>query len=84
MKAMPGLCVAALCAAALATVSAQQKPDPRVGLKPGLHDAGEAAWNLERVVNLPKPEPPDRFLESGKRAKIVKSVVTSKAMPPAQ
>lgn len=35
-------------------------------------------------VTLPKPEPPDRFLESVKRAKIVKSVVTSKAMPPAQ
>ncbi len=35
-------------------------------------------------VNLPHPEPPDRFLESVKRAKIVKSVVTSKAMPPAQ
>ncbi len=35
-------------------------------------------------VNLPKPEPPDRFLESVKRAKIVKSVVTSKVMPPAQ
>ncbi|MBA2487369.1 MAG: hypothetical protein H0V35_15005 [Nitrospira sp.] len=35
-------------------------------------------------VNLPKPEPPDRFLESVKRAKIVKSVVTSKAMPPAR
>ncbi|MCC2641773.1 MAG: hypothetical protein K0S45_2186 [Nitrospira sp.] len=35
-------------------------------------------------VSLPKPEPPDRFLESVKRAKIVKSVVTSKAMPPAQ
>ena len=35
-------------------------------------------------VSLPHPEPPDRFLESVKRAKIVKSVVTSKAMPPAQ
>ncbi|MGC3975540.1 MAG: hypothetical protein QM771_14330 [Nitrospira sp.] len=35
-------------------------------------------------VNLPNPEPPDRFLESVKRAKIVKSVVTSKAVPPAQ
>ena len=55
MKAIPALC-GAVCALALATVSAQQKPDPRVGLKPGLHDAGEAAWNLERVVNLPKPE----------------------------
>src|SRR5215470_13861664 len=40
----------------LATLGAQQKADPRVGLKPGLHDAGEAAWNLERVVNLPKPD----------------------------
>jgi hypothetical protein len=56
MKAIPALRVAAVCALALATVSAQQKPDPRVGLKSGLHDAGEAAWNLERVVNLPKPE----------------------------
>jgi hypothetical protein len=56
MKAIPALCVAAVGAVALATVSAQQKPDPRVGLKPGLHDAGEAAWNLERVVNMPKPE----------------------------
>jgi hypothetical protein len=56
MRAIPALSVAAVCALALATVSAQQKPDPRVGLKPGLHDAGEAAWNLERVVNMPKPE----------------------------
>ncbi|MBW8862864.1 MAG: hypothetical protein JF601_10935 [Acidobacteria bacterium] len=56
MKAIPALCVAAVGAVALATVSAQPKPDPRVGLKPGLHDAGEAAWNLERVVNMPKPE----------------------------
>jgi hypothetical protein len=42
--------------------AAQQMPappltnDPRVGLKPGLHDAGEAARNMERVANLPKPE----------------------------
>src|SRR4051812_4050265 len=56
MKAIPALCVAVVGAVALATVSGQQKPDPRVGLKPGLHDAGEAAWNLERVVNMPKPE----------------------------
>src|SRR5262245_31976103 len=51
-----GLCVAGITALALVTPAAQQKPDPRVGLKPGLHDAGEAAWNLERVVNLPKPD----------------------------
>ncbi|HKB13407.1 MAG TPA: hypothetical protein VKD69_22230, partial [Vicinamibacterales bacterium] len=55
-RAISGLCVAGLSAAMLATVAAQQKPDPRVGLKPGLRDAGEAAWNLERVVNLPKPD----------------------------
>ncbi|MDP1570594.1 MAG: hypothetical protein Q8L86_11380 [Vicinamibacterales bacterium] len=30
--------------------------DPRVGLKAGLHDAGEAAWNMERVAGLPKPD----------------------------
>jgi hypothetical protein len=30
--------------------------DPRVGLKPGLRNAGEAARNLERVASLPKPE----------------------------
>jgi hypothetical protein len=35
-------------------------------------------------VTLPKPEPPDRFLESIRRAKIVKSVATSKVIPPAQ
>jgi hypothetical protein len=54
--AISGLCLVGVSALALVTVAAQQKPDPRVGLKPGLHDAGEAAWNLERVVNLPKPE----------------------------
>ena len=35
-------------------------------------------------VTLPKPEPPDRFLESIKRAKIVKAVATNKVFPPAQ
>src|ERR1700689_2235714 len=29
--------------------------DPRVGLKPGLYDAGEAAFGLERLTSLPKP-----------------------------
>ena len=29
--------------------------DPRVGLKPGLRDAGQAARNLELVSSLPKP-----------------------------
>ena len=31
-------------------------PDPRVGLKPGLWDAGQAAWNLRLVSNTPSPE----------------------------
>jgi hypothetical protein len=31
-------------------------PDPRVGLKPGLFDAGEAVWNLRVVSKTPPPE----------------------------
>ena len=31
-------------------------PDPRVGLKAGIEDAGVAALNLELVGHLPKPE----------------------------
>lgn len=31
-------------------------PDPRVGLKAGLFDAGEAIWNLEMVSQTPPPE----------------------------
>jgi len=50
------LSVGAVCACAAAVGIAQQKPDPRVGLKPGLHDAGEAAWNLEKISSLPKPD----------------------------
>src|SRR5580693_5970274 len=38
--------------------------DPRIGLKAGLYDAGEAAFGLERLISLPKPPgfapvPPD-------------------------
>jgi hypothetical protein len=36
-------------------------PDPRVGLRAGLHDAGEATWNM-RVLS--KTRPPERFAES--------------------
>ena len=45
----------------VAVASAQQpspptaSTDPRVGLKPGLKDAGVAASNLELVASLPKP-----------------------------
>jgi hypothetical protein len=51
------VCLAALVAGAMA-VHAQNgtPPDPRVGLKPGFRDAGEAARNMERVTSLPKPE----------------------------
>ncbi|HUQ80548.1 MAG TPA: hypothetical protein VM076_05415 [Gemmatimonadaceae bacterium] len=31
-------------------------PDRRVGLKPGLHDAGEAIWNLGKLSTTPSPE----------------------------
>ncbi|HEX7122524.1 MAG TPA: hypothetical protein VF178_09170 [Gemmatimonadaceae bacterium] len=30
--------------------------DPRVGLRPGVHDAGTAAWNLKLVATRPKPQ----------------------------
>src|SRR3954453_15396039 len=29
--------------------------DPRIGLKPGLYDAGEAIFGLQKVAGLPKP-----------------------------
>ena len=38
-----------------ATAPAASATDPRVGLKPGLKDAGQAARNLELVSSLPKP-----------------------------
>jgi hypothetical protein len=31
-------------------------PDPRVGLKGGLQDAGEAIWNLSKVSHTPSPQ----------------------------
>jgi hypothetical protein len=52
---------AVVLAAAVAGV-AQERPsppaatDPRVGLKAGLRDAGEAARNMERIGGVPKPE----------------------------
>src|SRR4030095_16865475 len=32
------------------------KPDPRVGLKAGYWDAGEAAWNIRRISTTPPTE----------------------------
>src|SRR5438477_11823263 len=48
-------CVIGIGAGVWITAGAQGK-DPRVGLKPGLRDAGEAARGLERVSGLFKPE----------------------------
>jgi uncharacterized protein (DUF305 family) len=39
----------------MALMLAELVPDPRVQLKAGFLDAGEAAWNVERVAMLPKP-----------------------------
>jgi hypothetical protein len=39
----------------VAALGAQQQADPRVGLKPGLKNAQEAALGMERVATLPKP-----------------------------
>ncbi len=56
------LCLSAVSLFAALEGAAQQIPaapamnDPRVGLKAGLHDAGEAARNMEHIANLPKPD----------------------------
>src|SRR5262252_5724432 len=45
--------VGALCLVTIA--AAQSTSDPRVGLKAGLRDAGEAIKNLEKVASMPSP-----------------------------
>jgi hypothetical protein len=56
------LFLACVLACSVRSARAQQVPpvgvlnDPRVGLKAGLHDAGEAAKNMEHIANLPKPD----------------------------
>ena len=66
------LCVSVLAASLFGVIEAQQPPatpapsqqpaqettppDPRVGLKAGIEDAGVAALNMELVAHLPKPE----------------------------
>jgi len=41
--------------------------DPRVGLKAGLYDAGEAVFGLEKLASIPKPPgfSPDNFIPNG-------------------
>jgi len=54
--------IVGVCCGALAVIgftiggSAQQQQDPRVGLKPGMRDAGQAARHMELVASLPKPQ----------------------------
>ena len=56
------LCVVAALLSVLIQGPAQERAaaaagaDPRVGLKAGLRDAGEAASNMKRIATLPKPE----------------------------
>ncbi len=56
------LCCSAVSAVLAAGAVAQQVPaapatnDPRVGLKPGFQDAGQAAKNMERVSSMSKPK----------------------------
>ena len=51
----------ALLAIAAGTLQAQgsmapPSPDPRIGLRAGLQNAGEASWNLTRVASVTPPE----------------------------
>jgi hypothetical protein len=39
-----------------APLIAVPSPDPRVGLKGGLQDAGEAVWNVRKVSHTPSPQ----------------------------
>jgi len=49
-------CSAVLLAIGIEGRGQEAAKDPRVGLKPGLRDAGQAARNMELVASLPKPE----------------------------
>src|SRR5687768_7683554 len=62
-----GLLIATGCAPAATTTAspgagmstAAPSPDPRIGLRAGMMDAGEAIWNLEL---LSKTQPPREFI----------------------
>ena len=61
-KSLTWVLSAVLLTGGIAATTAQQrqatasKPDPRVGLKAGIRDAGQAIRNLELVASLPKPD----------------------------
>ena len=50
------LLAAGVASAATGAAAQDRAPDPRVGLRAGLHDAGEAARNLRLVGHTPRPE----------------------------
>ncbi len=59
MKTRTLLCSTLLALGALGPAHGQLQTieaDERTTLEPGLHDAGQAAWNMELVHALPKPE----------------------------
>jgi hypothetical protein len=55
------VCFSAVILSLAVPATAQERPaapassDPRVGLKPGLRDAGEAARGMEKIASMPKP-----------------------------
>jgi hypothetical protein len=50
-----GVC-AVLVAVAAGSAQERSAADPRVGLKPGFRNAGEASRHMQRVASLPKPD----------------------------
>jgi len=66
-----GVLLTGACASAPATTEAPPplsgaapSPDPRVGLKAGMTDPGEAFWNMRLVSNTPAPEPFNKSVNS--------------------
>ena len=61
-RLLPALALASLLGCAGATSSSSSgsgtppSPDPRAGLRGGLEDAGQAAWNIRLLSNTPSPE----------------------------
>ncbi|HYX81297.1 MAG TPA: hypothetical protein VE714_02820, partial [Gemmatimonadales bacterium] len=49
---------------AMNTSTVAPSPDPRVGLKAGRYDAGQAQWNMRLVSNNPSPSPFDSSTNS--------------------
>ncbi len=75
--------VAALLGGVVLVGAAQQAPadpkDPRIGLKPGLRDAGTAARNMELTATMPRP---DGFFDPKKPAGDPSSPERAPGTPP--